>query len=135
MSGVYSRVSSLISVVLPEPFSPTSARLSPGRSVKLTSRTAGSVAPGYVKLTCSKRRPVPGEVPVVTVPDAAVTGVSRYSYSVDRYRLSSYMPPIAERIADTRGLALPEQQHVHRHLAERDLAAHRARRPPRRRRA
>ena len=36
------------------------------------------------------------------------------------------MPPIAERIDGHGRLALPEQQHVHGHLAERDLAAHRA---------
>jgi hypothetical protein len=40
-------------------------------------------------------------VPTVAVPVPGVTGVSRYSYSVERYRLSSYMPLIAERIAET----------------------------------
>src|SRR3546814_4919234 len=42
-----------------------------------------------------------GSGPLTAVPCAAGTGVSRYSYSVDRYRLSSYMPPIADRLADT----------------------------------
>ena len=45
----YSRVSSLISVVLPEPFSPTSARLQPGFRCRVTPSSAGSLAPGYVK--------------------------------------------------------------------------------------
>src|SRR3546814_15998051 len=42
-----------------------------------------------------------GSGPFSAVPRVAGTGVSRYSYSVDRYRLSSYMPPIADRLADT----------------------------------
>src|SRR3546814_6882355 len=42
-----------------------------------------------------------GSGPLTAVPCAAGTGVSRYSYSVDRYRLSSYMPPIADTLADT----------------------------------
>ena len=44
--GSYSRVRSLISVVFPEPFSPTSARLSPGRIFRLTLSSALPVAPG-----------------------------------------------------------------------------------------
>src|SRR3546814_18244372 len=49
----------------------------------------------------SKRMPSLGSGPLTAVPCVAGIGVSRYSYSVDRYRLSSYMPPMADRLADT----------------------------------
>jgi hypothetical protein len=45
-SGRYSPTSSLASVLLPEPFSPTNATTSPRRTVMLTPHSAGSVAFG-----------------------------------------------------------------------------------------
>ena len=45
--------------------------------------------------------PSVASVPLVAVPDGRRVGVSRYSYKVDRYRLSSYIPPTEERIAET----------------------------------
>jgi hypothetical protein len=46
-----------------------------------------------VKLTSSKRTPSPGTAPTVTPPVRGAVGRSSSSYSVDRYRLSSYRPP------------------------------------------
>ena len=45
-SGAYRRVSSLISVVFPDPLCPTSASRVPGRTWNDTPRIAGSEAPG-----------------------------------------------------------------------------------------
>ena len=55
--GSYRRAISLVSVVLPAPFSPTSATRSPGRSEKLTWRTAHRSLPGYLKPTSSNTKP------------------------------------------------------------------------------
>ena len=44
-------------VVLPAPFSPTSATRSPGRRTKLRCRTAHRSLPGYWKPTSSKTNP------------------------------------------------------------------------------
>ena len=42
-----------------------------------------------------------GSGPRAAWPFTGFTGVSRYSYNVARYRLSSYMPPMAARLAET----------------------------------
>ena len=68
-----------MSVVLPEPFSPTSARLVPGVRCSVTCSRAGSSASGYVKLTSSKRTPSAGCGPRSAVPKGSGTSVSRYS--------------------------------------------------------
>jgi hypothetical protein len=56
--GRYSRASSLTKVVLPAPFWPTMAKLSPGRMCKESPRSAQASLPGYWKPTFSKRSPL-----------------------------------------------------------------------------
>ena len=77
--GSYSRVRSLISVVLPLPFSPTIASLLPGGMWRSTAYTATSVEPGYENDTPSNRTPSPGTLPTTAAPPAVWVGVSRNS--------------------------------------------------------
>ena len=64
---------------------------------------------------------------------AAVGRHRRVEVLVERREVEVVLVHAADRREDRgdRRLALPEQQHVHRHLAERDLPAHRADRNPR----
>ena len=56
-SGSYSRHMSFISVVLPEPFSPTNAITWPGAMVRLTASSTLRESPGYAKPTSRNAMP------------------------------------------------------------------------------
>src|SRR5213079_1401491 len=98
--GSYSRVKSLISVVLPAPFCPTSATDCPRGTKKLMLRSAhfspcpfAPGADGYLNPTLSKRIPAS---PVAgtgrsggAFGASADTGIDRYSNKFDIYNVSS----------------------------------------------
>jgi hypothetical protein len=61
VAGRYSPAKSFASVVLPEPFSPTNATISPARMLSETSRSAGSVAQMHALHSIVKRRRLQAE--------------------------------------------------------------------------
>ena len=85
--GSYRRHSSLMKVVLPEPFSPTTASRSPTSNFIFTWRRAQVPVPGYWKLTSrnsiSYLRSL--RFSVVRLPWYILLGVSRNSYTGLRY--------------------------------------------------
>src|SRR6184192_1128700 len=97
-----------MSVVLPEPFSPTRARLLPGVRCSVTCSRAGSSASGYVKLTSSKRTPSSGCGPRSAVPEPLGTAL-RGPHPEDGVRFEdvSFTYPEAEE---------PALEHVTLHL-------------------
>ena len=123
--GAYRRVSSLISVVLPEPFSPTSARLLPGREVQrhvLERRLLGS---GVGEAHVLETHAVLGVRAVQCVPGRA-RHVSLQVF-VQRRQVQVVLIHAADRGQHRRYRRLPlaEERHVHGHLPERDQPAHR----------
>ena len=89
-------------MLLPAPFSPTSPRVSPGSSRRLTFRSAQPGREGYRNETSSKtmgsglpRGAVAGGSMRAASP---VVGMERKAKRFDMYRESSYMAPTAARI-------------------------------------
>ena len=109
-------------VVLPEPFSPTSASLRRAGGGSSRPR-ARSIAARIEERHVLEADAVARLRADRALPGGAVTSVSSSSYRFDRYRLSSYMPPTARQRRRQRRLALLEDQDVHGHVAQGDVAA------------
>src|ERR1700674_2190962 len=109
--GSYIFASSLTSVVLPAPFSPTMATTAPTGSVNDTSSSTTRDVPGYANDTCSSRMPRCNTVGTARSPNAAneaaqsSSHASRRDPSIQNPRRNPISPTVAPIYADSRAPA------------------------------
>ena len=128
--GRYRRVSSLISVVLPEPFSPTRASDSPGADVQIHVAEHRRLGAGIGKSHVLEADAVLRTRPAPSCRSARLD--RRIQVLVERREVKIVLVHAADRgeARRDRRLALAEEHHVHRHLAERDARGDRRERDP-----
>ena len=131
--GSYRRVSSLTNVVLPAPFAPTSAIFSPGLIVSDTSRRAYSSRSGYLNDTLRNSMPC-----IEWAGQGDRVGRHRHlRFQIEKGEEVAHEQRVLVQIAQAEEqrlkhvLAAAEDREIHRHRAERDLAADGAQDDPR----
>ena len=122
MSGLYRRVSSLTSVVLPEPFSPTRARLSPGRRCRSMARSAGAPLSGIGEGNVLETDAVPRLRPFAEAAGRARHLLAQILVEVGQVEIVLVHAADGGETGRDRRLSLAKEEQVHRHLAEGDGA-------------